>query len=189
MPRNRIQIKRVQQVVSTYRRKTACVNEIFKTQVHPALCLLNTRQPCACVGAGPLRIVPSQLNRCAGDLISLPAELRAKVANRAELDGRQDGGLVPRRTRINNTAIWGRCPCTDVAWEPFFGEPHEPGWRNRQKSSHDRHWPCARGEHITGLPDDRNPLATAVCSQCVETERIPSPRRVSWPRENAPLLW
>lgn len=51
--------QRVQQVVSTYRRRKACHDEIFKTQVHPALCLLNTRQPCDCVGVGHLSFVPA----------------------------------------------------------------------------------------------------------------------------------
>lgn len=66
-----MQSENVQQVVSTYKRKSACLNEDFKTQVHPALCLLNTRQPCACVGVGHLRIVPTPAgnSRC-GDLLS-----------------------------------------------------------------------------------------------------------------------
>lgn len=68
---NDMQSENVQQVVSTYKRKSACLNEDFKTQVHPALCLLNTRQPCACVGVGHLRIVPTPAgnSRC-GDLLS-----------------------------------------------------------------------------------------------------------------------
>lgn len=62
---------------------------------------------------------PTSLTAELGIFLSCHVELRAKVANRAELDGKPDGGLVPRRTRINNTAIWGRCPARTLR----HGEP------------------------------------------------------------------
>lgn len=61
-------IRGVQQVVSTYR-QSACQNELFKTQVQPAQCLLNTRKPCACVGVGNLSFVPALVKSQGGSFL------------------------------------------------------------------------------------------------------------------------
>lgn len=75
-------IRGVQQVVSTYR-QSACQNELFKTQVQPAQCLLNTRKPCACVGVGNLSFVPALVKSRGGSfLLGDSRQTRALPLNR-----------------------------------------------------------------------------------------------------------
>lgn len=74
-------------------RNSACQNETFKTQVHPAHCLLNSRKPCARVGVGHLSFVPASVNsRCGSFLFKagVGAFLRTmsvELYRRSGLDG------------------------------------------------------------------------------------------------------
>lgn len=143
---NDMQSENVQQVVSTYKRKSACLNEDFKTQVHPALCLLNTRQPCACVGVGHLRIVPTPAgnSRC-GDLLS---KLNLETASSHRFAGTWRAPL--RRVLVigharkhpshrptvkeNDSASWqpvkaGSTPAASTKHCGFLSLSHFAGWR------------------------------------------------------------
>jgi hypothetical protein len=157
----------VQRVYVT--RRSVCKARHFKTQVHLAQSPLNTCLPCACMGARPLRIVPSQLNKLAGDFSFHSVEpLRGsctdKRAETTETSGRKAD--MPHRSGRADLVkehrepgpLWRLVPAGSPGQACRNGSPRGSRLNPGRTTVSGRE---ARELCVLGVPADRHPPTTA----------------------------